>query len=257
MNRTLLFSAIRHAPFGGSLTRSQVDGVNVILEAWQEARSSGQGGGQSPPARAGVDSGDLRQLAYILATAFHETARTMQPIAEYGRGRGRAYGRPGPDGQAAYGRGFVQLTWRDNYLRADRALGLGGALARNFELALKPDLAAAIIVRGMAEGWFTGKKLSDYFSGEKSDWRNARRIVNGTDRAGLIAGYARAFHAALVKAAAAPASQGGSAAGAVETSPAGGRRPERAGWLAAVIALAAAALARTAAWLGVAWRRAR
>jgi hypothetical protein len=69
-----------------------------------------------------------------------------------GPGRGRAYAPPGRYGQAQYGRGLVQLTWDRNYEWADRALGLKGALLRNFDLALRPDLAVAILVKGMEQG---------------------------------------------------------------------------------------------------------
>ena len=180
MNRTVFFDRVRAKPFAGSLTQKQVDGLNAILDA---------------AGKHGVK--DVRHLAYALATAYHETARTMQPIAEYGKGKGQKYGVKGKYGQVPYGRGYVQLTWDENYERADRELGLNGALLKNFDLALKPDIAAAIMFRGMAEGWFTGKKLGDYFSGTKDDPVGARRIINGTDKASTIAGYHRDFLAAL------------------------------------------------------------
>ncbi|WP_186292007.1 hypothetical protein [Ancylobacter moscoviensis] len=180
MNRTVLFDRVRAKPFGGSLTQTQVNGINAILDA---------------AGTYGVK--DVRHLSYALATAYWETARTMQPIAEYGRGKGRKYGVKGKYGQVPYGRGYVQLTWDENYERADRELGLNGALLKNFDLALKPNIAAAIMFRGMAEGWFTSKRLSNYFSGTKDDPTNARRIINGTDKASTIAGYHRDFLAAL------------------------------------------------------------
>ena len=62
-------------------------------------------------------------------------------------------------------------------------------------------MSSAIMVYGCVEGWFTGKKLSDYFNETTSDWVNARRIVNGTDRSHEIAGHSKAFNAALEKAA--------------------------------------------------------
>lgn len=181
MNRELFFDAIRRDPFDGSLNQQQVDGVTAILDEWDRQRLT-----------------DPRWLAYMLATAKHETAHTMQPIAEYGRGKGRKYGRPGKHGQVAYGRGYVQLTWDDNYERADNELGMGGALIADYDLALRPDIAAAILFRGMIEGWFTGRKLSDYFKADKTDWKNARRIINGTDKAATIARIAIAFHSAIL-----------------------------------------------------------
>ncbi len=148
--------------------------------------------------RADAALTDPRQRAYVLATAWHETAHSLQPVREIGQGRGRAYGRPGRhQGQVAYGRGYVQLTWDTNYEKADRALGLGGRLIADYDLALRPGIAYQILTRGMREGWFTGKGLDDYINAAQCDYRNARRIVNGTDRAVLIASHARAFWRAL------------------------------------------------------------
>lgn len=182
MDRAKLFAGLRSALFGGKLTQGQVDGITAILDAWQASQMT-----------------DLRWLAYMLATAYHETARTMQPIAEYGKGKGRKYGVKGKHGQVPYGRGYVQLTWDVNYEKADQELGLGGALLNNFDLALDQDLAAKIMFLGMEEGWFTGKKLGDYFDGENADWLNARRIINGMDRAKDIAAYGRKFHSLLLE----------------------------------------------------------
>jgi len=192
MNRDAFFATVRANPFGGALTRGQVDGLNALLDAF---------GKITPPL-------DLRWQAYMLGTTFHETARTMQPIEEIGKGRGRAYGHPaGPWHQVYDGRGDVQLTWQQNYVHATqrlRALGMIGSdvdLARNPDLALRPEIAAAIMIHGMQEGWFTGRKLSDYFGDRVTDWIGARRIINGLDCTAKIAGYARAFLAALSAAA--------------------------------------------------------
>lgn len=180
-DRKTFFAEIRR--LFGPLKQGQVNGFEAILTEWEKRGLS-----------------DVRHLAYMLATAWHETARTMQPIREYGRGRGMKYGKPGKHGQVAYGRGYVQITWDYNYERADKELGLNGALTKDYELALRPDIAAAIMFEGMAEGWFTGKKLSDYIRGKLCDYRNARRIINGTDKAVTIAGYAVDFEATLKKA---------------------------------------------------------
>ena len=173
MDLEAFFKTVRPV-FGGALKQSQVDGLHMLLAACRDM--------------------PVTWAAYALATAFHETAHTMQPIAEYGKGKGRPYGRPGKYGQAPYGRGYVQLTWDANYERADRELGLDGALLKNFDLALQPTVAGHILARGMTEGWFTGKKLADYLPG---DYVGARKIINGTDRAAQIAEYARRFEAAL------------------------------------------------------------
>ncbi len=141
---------------------------------------------------------DVRHAAYMLATTWHETAYTMRPIAEYSKGKGRKYGRPGKhSGQVAYGRGFVQLTWDTNYEKADRELGLSGALTRNYALAMDPEIAYRIMSIGMHDGWFTGKRLGDYINRSRCDYLNARRIINGIDKAALIGSHARKFEAAL------------------------------------------------------------
>jgi len=186
MDRSVFFDAVRASVFGNSLAQSQVDGIIALLDAC-----------------AAEQIADGRQVAYILATACHETAKTMQPIAEYGKGKGRKYGVPGRNGgQIPYGRGFVQTTWDTNYERTDKELGLGGKLIANYNLMLTDiDMAAKAAVLGMSEGWYTGKKLRDYFTETSSDWVNARRIINGTDRAQTIAGYAKLFNSALADAA--------------------------------------------------------
>jgi hypothetical protein len=144
---------------------------------------------------------DQRWIAYVLATAHHETDHTMQPIREYGLGKGLDYGTPDPEtGQTYYGRGYVQLTWKSNYkLMAER---LNVDLVGDPDLALQPAVAAEIIYVGMTEGLFSGKKLAEFFNNDVSDWYNARRIVNGLDRAQKVAGYATAFYTAILKASA-------------------------------------------------------
>lgn len=169
-------------PLGPTLSQAEVDGCTRILAACAAA------------------SFPVSWAAYVLATAVHETAGQLRPIAEYGKGQGRQYGKPGKHGgQVAYGRGDVQLTWDYNYERADRELGLNGALIANYDLALDPAISSRIIVRGMEEGWFTGKKLVDYLpaTANAAQFAAARRIVNGTDKADLIAGYALTFQAGL------------------------------------------------------------
>lgn len=131
------------------------------------------------------------QCAYVLATAFHETAHTMKPVREMG---GEKYLKSKPY-YPYVGMGFVQLTWKANYQKASKALGVD--FVANPKKLLEPAYSAAILVTGMKEGWFTTKALEDYITLYKSDYTGARRIVNGTDRAKLIAGYAVEYDAAL------------------------------------------------------------
>jgi putative chitinase len=181
MDDKVFFDHVR-ASFG-NLGQGQVDGFNALLNAWD------------------LDGdGDQHKLAYVLATAWHETAATMQPIAEYGHGAGHDYGVADFTGKSPYGRGYVQLTFRANYVKADDKLNMGGRLAANYDLALDPHVAGPIIVLGMMQGWFTGKKLGDFISATYVDFTQARTIVNGLDRASLIAGYAVSFASALTAA---------------------------------------------------------
>jgi len=180
INRDNFFAVVRNNLFHGSLKQSQVNGMTAILDEWEKNYSNN----------------DDRFLAYMLATTFHETATTMQPIEEYGKGAGRPYGKPDPvTGKVYYGRGFVQLTWKENYTKFAKLLGAD--LVNAPELALDLTNATKVMFVGMTKGLFTGKKLGDYFAGTTEDWVNARRIINGVDRAALIAGYGKTFYGAI------------------------------------------------------------
>lgn len=134
------------------------------------------------------------QVAYVLATAYWETAHTMKPVreaywlSEDWRKKNLRY-------YPWYGRGFVQLTWQANYKKAGDEIGVD--LIANADAALDPVNAAKIAVTGMVEGWFTGKKLSDYITLQRSDFLGARHIINGVDKAQEIADIATAYDTAL------------------------------------------------------------
>ena len=186
INREKFFESVKHLLFGGKFKQSQVDGINFLLDAFD--------------ARPELV---IPEIAYILATVLHETAGTMLPIEEYGKGKGRRYGSNiDIDGSrykglphVYYGRGYVQLTWLTNYVKATEKLCID--FVSNPSLALDPVNAANIMIIGMQEGWFTGRKLAHYFAHSKKDYLNARRIINGTDKMQLIADYANKFEAAL------------------------------------------------------------
>ena len=146
---------------------------------------------------------DLRWLAYMLATVKHECAGHWLPIEEFGKGQGRKYGVAvtvrDPAGKSYtnvyYGRGYVQLTWDYNY----RSMGekLNNRLLYEPQLALDPVVAYKIMSLGMRQGSFTGVGLAKYINADKCDYVNARRIINGTDQAQKIAGYATKLESIL------------------------------------------------------------
>ena len=187
INRDFFFFNSKKILFNGKFRQSQVDGLNAILNEWEKNYSSK----------------DDRWLAYMLATAHNETDRRIQPIEEYGKGKGRPYGknikmngtRYNDTANLFYGRGFVQLTWYENYQKAGAKLGLN--LIKNPEKTLELSVATKIMFLGMMEGWFTGKKLSQYFNSTTEDVYNARRIINGTDKANLIADYAYDYYSCI------------------------------------------------------------
>jgi hypothetical protein len=202
--RRIFFDEVRKSLFSGCLKQREVNGLNTILDGWTKL---------SVAVRKSAGGDDA--LAYVLATAFHETAATMQPVREtlalddeeaiarlekaFKAGRLPAvktpYWRPDAEGRTWLGRGFVQLTHRRNYEAMSALTGID--LVSEPGRAMEMGVAVAILVSGMLEGSFTGRRLGDYFADGRRDWTGARKIVNGTDRAELVAGYAKAFRLAL------------------------------------------------------------
>lgn len=187
-NPKAFFDDVRGSLFEGSMTLGQVSGCERLIAACQSEKMT-----------------DVRQVAYVLATSYHETTtlvlgrwrRTMQPVEEIGRGADKPYGKPaGPYGHIYYGRGDCELTWLTNYQKVGLYLGID--LVRYPNQALYPAISAKILVVGMTLGWYTGRKLSDYINETKCDYLNARRVVNSLDCASMIAEYAKWFEHALV-----------------------------------------------------------
>lgn len=186
LQRKYFFDSVRTSLFGGSLSQSQVEGMNAILDY------------------AELDGVDDRHLAYVLATSFHETGKKMQPVEEIGHGQGHEYGYPDPQtGKCYYGRGHVQITWKSNYQAQDKKLGLDDQLVWDPDLALDPLISLQILFGGMRDGDFTGVCLNDFIAcsdpdTDETDFYNSRKIVNGLDRADTIEGYAYKFAHAIM-----------------------------------------------------------
>src|SRR5262245_7738176 len=151
---------------------------------------------------------DGRHAAYALATAYHETGipRDGQivrfaPVAEFGAkpyfnkyepktkiGKGLGNKKAG-DGYLFRGRGYVQITGRANYKNFSEIVCVD--LVEDPDKALDPAVAYIILREGMIKGYFTSRKLADYIRSEACDYINARRIINGLDKAEQIARVAR------------------------------------------------------------------
>lgn len=198
VDRKIFFEKIKKSLFGGrfNVNVNQVLGVDDILDACE---------------KEGVT--DKRYIAYIFATAYHETGATMMPVREgykktdvdsiahvtkmFNRGEIKSnYALPSVNGLSYFGRGYVQLTWPNNYKKMGLLLGLD--LYNHPEQALNPKIAALILIKGMVLGTFTGKKLSDYINEKQTDYIRARKTVNGVDKANLIATYAYKFEKSLI-----------------------------------------------------------
>lgn len=212
MDRKAFYDALRTGPlYASGLSQGVVEGFENLLDVWEKH----------------FPSDPLNWLAYNLATAYHETARTMQPITE--RGARSYFDKYDPgtrlgtvlgntvkgDGYRFRGEGHVQNTGRRNAAFATKRLnevfGLGIDLVADPDKRGDPFISAMSLFLGNKEGWWTGKDLADYIDdvdeGDAEDLRefvNARRIVNGTDKATTIGNYAIVFERALKAAGHAP-----------------------------------------------------
>lgn len=174
INRQHFYSHYRQ--FFGRLTQKKVDAINFLLEKLENSKLI-----KEP-----------KQWAYVLATIMWETAQTFQPITEFGSQkylRSKSY-------YPYIGRGYVQLTWISNYKKFAKLLNI--QLVENPQLANVPETAWQILELGMSKGLYTGKKLSDYINNSKTDYLNARRIINGKDKWYEIKEIAENFEKCLI-----------------------------------------------------------
>lgn len=196
-NPAMFFAAVRKEGLLGTLDQSEVDGINNMLTEFGKA------------------SWPISFAAYGLATAFHETGGTMQPVKERG---GNAYffrmydiqgSRPAVakrlgnlqpgDGVRFPGRGLPQTTGRTNYEKAAAFLGVD--CVKNPDLLLDPDTAARWMVHAMEIGLFTTRKIGDDLPRDRLATQHefvlTRDVINGHDREQDIANEAVSFQKCL------------------------------------------------------------
>jgi hypothetical protein len=216
-DRKAFFDGVRpmFGGFSGVGGPAQIKGLDFLLDHWLAL-----------PARPSVP-----KFAYMLATVFHETARTMQPVIEtfnlhydkpganpsvetaiarlenaWARGGlpwvKTPYWRKDARGRSWLGRGYVQLTWEPNYLTAQQKTGI--RCHDDPALMLVPEHAVIVLFDGMKGGWFTGKSLDlidDHVDGDElRDFTVGRTIINGVDHAAEIAQTGMGFLRALQRA---------------------------------------------------------
>lgn len=177
MDHESFFKAVRERQ--GPLSDERVIGFNALLEVWETPAYVNR-----PAAELAAIMGQVhietggRMIPVRETFAANDTAakNTLERLWKAGKLKGVTvpYWRDG-----WFGRGQIQLTWKTNYVRADKELGLNGRLVANPSLALDPHISAMVAIEGCIEGWFTGKKITDYTKGIKPDFDGARRVVNG------------------------------------------------------------------------------
>lgn len=203
MNPEIFYGIIRENLFRGKLTQGVVDTLGSIVDTYYAHY---------------MPTADPEHLAYILATAYHESYHRSKnpdwnPVREgfaksneaaiavvtkmYEQGRiNHNYSLPHTNGRSYYGRGHVQCTWPENYRKMGRLLNM--PLYENPDLMLDPIVSAKALVIGSVEGVYTGRKLSDYDTPDDMlDAFNARRVINGLDKAEKIKGDYEIFHFAI------------------------------------------------------------
>lgn len=164
----------KHLDIDGKLTQKEVNAIDIFLDMVNER----------------INKISINEWAYIFATTFHETAFTFEPVEEafkfsdnWRRKNLRYY--------PYHGRGYVQLTWKNNYQKFGRLLGID--LVKKPELAFNTKYAFEILFIGCKDGLFTGVAMQKFIVDGVPDFVKMRRVVNGNDKAEVIADYAIEF----------------------------------------------------------------
>lgn len=211
MDRAKFYHGIRNTLYKG-LPNTAVTTLEAILDAIENRKIS------------------IDHVAYMMATAYHEVGPNLIPIRENlnystasrikqvwpSRFKSLAAAQPyvnnpkqlankvyngrygnaenGDDGWNYRGGGLPQTTFKDNYAKVGQIIGYD--LVKQPELILEPRVAVAALVEGSLQGIYTGKKLSDFKTG---DYYNMRDVINADKKLNgkKIADHAKVFEKAL------------------------------------------------------------
>lgn len=224
MDRAKFFTHIRKGnTFGRKLSADQVSGMEAILDAGQGyplshlayalGTARGEVGLRMQPReenlnysasripqvfgahrRQGVSASKLARNPELLANTVYGGPWGAENLGNTQDG----------DGWSFRGRGLPMVTGRANYEKLAAITGLD--LVGNPDLMLRKDIAArASLLEAMDSGIYTGKRFGSYLPEDRpaslSQFKAARRIINGQFHADKIAAFALDFQAALIVAA--------------------------------------------------------
>ncbi len=181
MNRAEFFKIIRPLFARKKLLVIQVKRIEAVIDGLEER------------------SVEIGQAAYIMATA-HWESDSFKAMEEYATGKAYEWRTDlgntlKGDGVRFKGRGLVMITGRRNYAMWTDILKVD--FVANPSRVSDLEHAVPILIDGMSNGTFTGKKLTTYIHGSKRDYVNARHVVNGKDKAREIADLAFAYYNAF------------------------------------------------------------
>lgn len=185
IDRNIFIDGIKNELFEGKLSERQLESINLILD---ECESQGVG--------------ELRQIAFIFATAYHFTynpfkldQQRLTPAIE----RGASFTLKGASYYPYFSRGYC--TIRGKHLYRSECERTGHALLYDPDLLLTPSIASNSIVYGMKNGIYFGRRLDQFISGKMADYNKASRIVGDIKNRFLVSKSAVRFEYWLRKSA--------------------------------------------------------